>query len=79
MFNMGLTVKLYLQLTTGGYIPELAGKAFKAMQNAIAFKYAKPLLVAEVRRIFPSVAGVPMEFSLYTAAVAAANLKGKTV
>ncbi|XP_067252451.1 vitellogenin [Chanodichthys erythropterus] len=59
----------------GGYIPELAGEALKAMQNGIAFKYAKPLLVAEVRRIFPSVAGVPMEFSLYTAAVAAANLK----
>ncbi|ROL40725.1 Vitellogenin [Anabarilius grahami] len=63
------------QLTTGGYIPELAWKALKAMQNGIAFKYAKPLLVAEVRRIFPSVAGVPMEFSLYTAGVAAANLK----
>lgn len=79
MFNMGLTIKFYLQLTTGGYIPELTGKALKAMQNGIAFKYAKPLLVAEVRHIFPSVAGVPMEFSLYTAAVASANLKGKTV
>ncbi|XP_048022033.1 vitellogenin isoform X2 [Megalobrama amblycephala] len=67
------------QLTTGGYIPELAGEALKAMQNGIAFKYAKPLLVAEVRRIFPSVAGVPMEFSLYTAAVAAANLKVQAI
>ncbi|KAF4097788.1 hypothetical protein G5714_021796 [Onychostoma macrolepis] len=63
------------QLTTGGYIPELAREALKAMQNGIAFQYAKPLLVTEVRRILPSVAGVPMEFSLYTAAVAAANLK----
>ncbi len=49
------------------------------MQNGIAFQYDKPLLVTEVRRIFPSVAGVPMEFSLYTAAVAGANLKGKSL
>lgn len=49
------------------------------MQNGIAFQYAKPLLAIEVRRIFPSVAGVPMEFSLYTAAVTAANLKGKSL
>nr|APB93354.1 vitellogenin 3 [Ctenopharyngodon idella] len=74
--NVGKAVlEQAMQLTSGGYIPELTGKALKAMQNGIAFKYAKPLLVAEVRRIFPSVAGVPMEFSLYTAAVAAANLK----
>lgn len=49
------------------------------MQNGTAFQYAKPLLVAEVRHIFPSVAGVPMEFSLYAAAVAAGNLKGKSL
>uniref|UniRef100_A0A8C1MAR7 Si:dkey-4c23.3 n=1 Tax=Cyprinus carpio TaxID=7962 RepID=A0A8C1MAR7_CYPCA len=68
-----------MQLTTGGSIPELAGEALKAMQNGTAFQYAKPLLVAEVRHIFPSVAGVPMEFSLYAAAVAAGNLKGKSL
>ncbi len=49
------------------------------MQNGIAFQNAKPLLVIEVRRIFSSVAGVPMDFSLYSAAVAAANLKGKSL
>uniref|UniRef100_A0A8C1M6X8 Si:dkey-4c23.3 n=1 Tax=Cyprinus carpio TaxID=7962 RepID=A0A8C1M6X8_CYPCA len=67
------------QLTTGGSIPELAGEALKAMQNGTAFQYAKPLLVAEVRHIFPSVAGVPMEFSLYAAAVAAGNLKVQAI
>uniref|UniRef100_A0A8C1M8D2 Si:dkey-4c23.3 n=1 Tax=Cyprinus carpio TaxID=7962 RepID=A0A8C1M8D2_CYPCA len=60
-------------------IPELAGEALKAMQNGTAFQYAKPLLVAEVRHIFPSVAGVPMEFSLYAAAVAAGNLKVQAI
>ncbi|XP_043079840.1 vitellogenin [Puntigrus tetrazona] len=68
-------IEQVIQIASGGYIPKLAGEALKAMQNGIAFQYAKPLLVTEVRRIFPSVAGVPMEFSLYTAAVAAANLK----
>ncbi|XP_042567868.1 vitellogenin isoform X2 [Cyprinus carpio] len=68
-----------MQLTTGGSIPELAGEALKAMQNGTAFQYAKPLLVAEVRHIFPSVAGVPMEFSLYAAAVAAGNLKVQAI
>lgn len=78
-FKMELTIRFFLQLTTGGSIPELAGEALKAMQNGTAFQYAKPLLVAEVRHIFPSVAGVPMEFSLYAAAVAAGNLKGKSL
>ncbi|XP_073699963.1 vitellogenin [Garra rufa] len=67
------------QLTTGGYISEMAGEALKAMQNGIAFQYAKPLLLAEVRRIFPSVAGVPMEFSLYATALTAVKLKVQAI
>ncbi|XP_026091760.1 vitellogenin [Carassius auratus] len=67
------------QFTTGGNIPEFAGEALKAIQNGTAFHYAKPLLVAEVRHIFPSVAGVPMEYSLYAAAVAAGNLKVQAI
>lgn len=56
---------------------ELVVEALKKMQNGIVFRYAKPLLMGEVRRIFPSAAGVPMELSLYAAAVVAGNLKGK--
>ncbi|KAA0712317.1 Vitellogenin [Triplophysa tibetana] len=58
-----------------GYLSELAVGALKALQNGIALQYAKPFLIAEVRRIFPSAAGVPLELGLYTAAVVAANLK----
>ncbi|XP_060796540.1 vitellogenin-like [Neoarius graeffei] len=53
---------------------ELLKEAVKSLQKGIDFKYAKPLLAAEVRRIFPSSLGVPMELGLYTAAVAAAAL-----
>ncbi|XP_055073124.2 vitellogenin isoform X2 [Misgurnus anguillicaudatus] len=67
------------QFAVGGHIHELAVEALKALQNGIAFQYAKSLLVTEMRRIFPSAAGVPMEFSLYTAAVVAANLKVQAI
>ncbi|XP_063057813.1 vitellogenin-like [Engraulis encrasicolus] len=49
--------------------------ALKALQTGIAAHIAKPLLAAEVRRIFPTAVGVPMELSLYSAAVAAATVK----
>ncbi|KAL1251197.1 hypothetical protein QQF64_018993 [Cirrhinus molitorella] len=67
------------QLTTGGYIPGLAGEALKAMQNGSAFQLSKPLLLTEMRHISPSVAGVPMEFSLYAVALAAVNLKVQAI
>ncbi|KAI7791431.1 putative vitellogenin [Triplophysa rosa] len=67
------------QFASGGYLSELAVGTLKALQNGIAFQYAKPLLVAEVRRIFPSAAGVPLELGLYTSAVVAANLKVKAI
>lgn len=47
------------------------------MQEGIALQYAKPLLAAEVRRIFPTAVGVPMEFSFYSAAVAAASVNSE--
>jgi len=51
-------------------------RALKALQEGVAFQYAKPLLASEVRRILPTAVGLPMELSLYTAAVAAASVNG---
>lgn len=65
-----------LQIATEPRRCELLKEAVKALQEGIAFKYAKPLLAAEVRRILPSSLGVPMELGFYTAAVAAAALNG---
>ncbi|XP_063057816.1 vitellogenin-like isoform X2 [Engraulis encrasicolus] len=53
--------------------------ALKALQTGIAAHIAKPLLAAEVRRIFPTAVGVPMELSLYSAAVATAAVKVKGI
>ena len=56
---------------------ELLKEALKALQAGIAFQYAKPVLAAEVRRILPTALGVPVELGFYTAAVAAADVKGR--
>ncbi|XP_057181767.1 vitellogenin-like [Triplophysa rosa] len=66
-----------IPLATGPKPRELLKEALKALQEGIAVQYAKPLLAAEVRRILPTAVGVPMELSLYTAAVAAAAVNVK--
>lgn len=45
--------------------------------TGVNVKYAKPVLAAEVRRILPTVAGLPMELGLFSAAVAAASVKSE--
>nr|WPD49410.1 vitellogenin [Sinibrama taeniatus] len=66
-----------IPIATGPKPRELLKRALKALQEGIAFQYARPLLAAEVRRILPTAIGVPMELSLYTAAVATASLNVK--
>ncbi|XP_068616270.1 vitellogenin-1-like [Brachionichthys hirsutus] len=51
--------------------------AFRAMMSSLSVNYVKPLLATEMRRIIPTAAGLPMELSLYTAAVAAFGVQVK--
>ncbi|KAK2835459.1 hypothetical protein Q5P01_015943 [Channa striata] len=51
--------------------------ALKTLLTGASLHFAKPLLATEVRRIMPTAAGLPMELSLYTAAVAAAAVQVK--
>ena len=67
----------FLQLASSPSAKSLGADALKALLSGTSFQYAKPLLAAEVRRIFPTAAGLPMELGLYTAAVAAADINGK--
>ncbi|KAM7387896.1 hypothetical protein PAMP_024107 [Pampus punctatissimus] len=64
-----------IELTTGPAIHTVGRKALDALLSGIAVHHAKPLLVAEVRRILPTAVGLPMELSFYTAAVAAASVE----
>ncbi|KAJ8376406.1 hypothetical protein SKAU_G00069860 [Synaphobranchus kaupii] len=67
-----------MQYTTGAAAGHsMVKQVLNALQSGATIQWAKPLLAAEVRRIFPTSAGVPMELSLYTTAVAAAaaNIK----
>ncbi|XP_052445691.1 vitellogenin-like [Carassius gibelio] len=66
-----------IPIVSGTKSREMLKAALKALQEGIAWQYAKPLLAAEVRRILPTAVGLPMEFSLYTAAVAAASVNVK--
>ncbi|CAM4655355.1 unnamed protein product [Leuciscus chuanchicus] len=66
-----------IPLATGPKPRELLKHALKALQEGIVWQRAKPLLIAEVRLIFPTTVGLPMEFSLYSAVVAAASLNVK--
>lgn len=66
-----------LQLASGPAIQTYGMKALDTLLSGFALHYAKPMLVAEVRRILPTTVGLPMELSFYTAAVAAASIECK--
>lgn len=48
----------------------------RSMVSGVSKTISKSLLVSEVRRIMPTVAGLPLQLSLFTAAVTAADVTG---
>ncbi|GLD50056.1 vitellogenin-like isoform X1 [Lates japonicus] len=66
-----------IALATAPSVQAFGRNAVKALLSGTSFHIAKPLLATEVRRILPTAAGLPMELSLYTAAVAAAAVQVK--
>nr|ABR27689.2 vitellogenin 1 [Rhynchocypris oxycephalus] len=77
-FNIDKTlIEEALPMVTGPKPREHLKRALKALQEGVAFQYAKPLLASEARRILPTAVGMPMELSLYTSAVAAASVNVK--
>lgn len=66
-----------LQFATGPSVQTLGKNVIRALLSGASYHFAKPLLATEVRRILPTAAGLPMELSLYTAAVAAAAVQCK--
>lgn len=49
----------------------------RKMLSGVNFHSSKSLLAAEMRRILPTAAGLPMEINLYTSAVAAGTVQGE--
>ncbi|XP_041790599.1 vitellogenin-2-like [Chelmon rostratus] len=64
-----------IELANGPAVHTYGKQVLDALLSGFAVHYAKPMLVAEVRRIFPTAVGLPMELSFYTAAVAAAAVE----
>ncbi|XP_029286236.1 vitellogenin-2-like [Cottoperca gobio] len=63
-----------IELASAASIRNYGKKALNALLKGLNKHFAKPILVAEVRRIFPTAIGLPMELSFYTAAVATASV-----
>lgn len=74
-FTHVLLPNLHLQLASGPAVQTYGRKVLDTLLSGFALHYAKPMLVAEVRRILPTSVGLPMELSFYTAAVAAASVE----
>ncbi|XP_062252051.1 vitellogenin-2-like [Platichthys flesus] len=68
-----------IELATGPALHSYGRKALETLLTGFALHYAKPMLVAEVRRIIPTAVGLPMELSFYTAAVAAATVEFQAI
>ncbi|KAM8874646.1 vitellogenin-2-like [Spinachia spinachia] len=66
-----------IQLASGPAMKTYGRKSLDALLAGVTLHYAKPLLLSEVRRIIPTSVGLPMELSLYSAAVAAASAELK--
>ncbi|KAM8874526.1 vitellogenin-like isoform 2-T2 [Spinachia spinachia] len=64
-----------IALTSGPSVGVIVWNAIKALLSGASFHFAKPLLATEVRRIMPTAAGLPLELSLFTTAVAAAAVR----
>lgn len=65
-------------MVSGPSVHRFGRRALETMLSGFALHYAKPMLLAEVRRIIPTAVGLPMELSFYTAAVAAASVECKS-
>ncbi|XP_061594362.1 vitellogenin-2-like [Cololabis saira] len=67
-------VEQIIQYANRADIRTYGRKALDALLSGYVLHYSKPMLVSEIRRILPTSVGLPMELSLYTAAVAAATV-----
>uniref|UniRef100_H3C494 Vitellogenin 2 n=1 Tax=Tetraodon nigroviridis TaxID=99883 RepID=H3C494_TETNG len=64
-----------IEFARGPAISSYGRMAWEALLSGFKMHLVKPMLVAEIRRIFPTAAGLPMELSFYTAGVAAATVE----
>lgn len=69
-------INFAVQLTKDRPIRSMSKDIIRSLVSGVSVNIIKPLLVSEVRRIMPTAAGLPLELSLLTAAVTAANVKG---
>lgn len=64
------------QLPIVEFMRTIRNSIIREMAPGISVNIIKPLLISEVRRIVPTAAGLPLEFSLLTAGVTATSVRG---
>lgn len=58
-------------------IDDIQNGLAEALKPGITMHLVKPMLATEIRHIFPTIVGLPMEASIYTAVVASAPVNSK--
>ncbi|XP_056132380.1 vitellogenin-2-like [Lampris incognitus] len=63
-----------IEFASGPRVRAYGRQVLEGLLSGFKFHHARPMLAAEVRRIFPTAVGLPMELSFYSATVAAAAI-----
>lgn len=76
LLDKTVMINFAVQLTKDRPVRSMSKDIIRSLVSGVSVNIIKPLLVSEVRRVMPTAAGLPLELSLLTAAVTAANVKG---
>lgn len=72
-------INFAVQLSRDRSVWSMSKDIIRNLVSGVSVNIVKPLLVSEVRRIMPTAAGLPLELSLLTAAVTAANIRSRNL
>lgn len=79
MLDKTVMINFAVQLSRDRSVWSMSKDIIRNLVSGVSVNIVKPLLVSEVRRIMPTAAGLPLELSLLTAAVTAANIRSRNL
>lgn len=79
MLDKTVVINFAVQLSRDRSVWSMSKDIIRNLVSGVSVNIVKPLLVSEVRRIMPTAAGLPLELSLLTAAVTAANIRSRNL
>lgn len=79
LLDKTVVINFAVQLSRDRSVWSMSKDIIRNLVSGVSVNIVKPLLVSEVRRIMPTAAGLPLELSLLTAAVTAANIRSRNL